>query len=368
MPIIGQISVGDGATFTPAVDNDGVISWSNNKNLPNPASVDIPQTVMDRYQIAPIASPAFTGNPTAPTPAPDDDSTKIATTEYVQAELADYLPLSGGTMTGTLVSTQAISFRQNGENASLQLYGGTDSTSSRLILFGKANSTYPGAFSLEARDDSNAMSLYGAPSGTLIWGGNDIITAAGGTMTGTLTLKSPAVIANQTVTSRRNVTDSWNLLLGGTSDSNGAYLRLDGSTSSMTGSFTLKANDGTNSKTLVGSPDGTLTWGGKNVERVNASGTNYVRFDSGLQICWGTTASKTTNAGTSTTTTITFPVAFKDTTYTVTFVDRFGANNWQNHTFSTSSYTTTGVGLYLQNNAAGAYTYTLSWMAIGKWK
>lgn len=64
-PIIGQISVGDGATFTPAVDSDGVISWSNNKNLPNPASVDIPQAVMDRYQLAPVASPAFTGVVTA---------------------------------------------------------------------------------------------------------------------------------------------------------------------------------------------------------------------------------------------------------------------------------------------------------------
>lgn len=65
MPIIGQISVGDGATFTPAVDNDGVISWSNNKNLPNPASVDIPQAVIDRYQLAPTSNPTFTGTVTA---------------------------------------------------------------------------------------------------------------------------------------------------------------------------------------------------------------------------------------------------------------------------------------------------------------
>jgi hypothetical protein len=33
---------------------------------------------------APLASPALTGTPTAPTPATSDDSTKIATTEYVQ--------------------------------------------------------------------------------------------------------------------------------------------------------------------------------------------------------------------------------------------------------------------------------------------
>ncbi len=37
--------------------------------------------------LAPKASPAFTGNPTAPTPAADDNDTSIATTAYVQTEL-----------------------------------------------------------------------------------------------------------------------------------------------------------------------------------------------------------------------------------------------------------------------------------------
>lgn len=37
---------------------------------------------------APIASPAFTGTPTAPTPASSDDSNTIATTAYVQSVLA----------------------------------------------------------------------------------------------------------------------------------------------------------------------------------------------------------------------------------------------------------------------------------------
>ena len=39
---------------------------------------------------APIASPTFTGTPTAPTPASGDDSTKVATTEFVQNLLADF--------------------------------------------------------------------------------------------------------------------------------------------------------------------------------------------------------------------------------------------------------------------------------------
>jgi hypothetical protein len=37
---------------------------------------------------APLASPAFTGNPTAPTPAPGDNDTSIASTAFVQAAVA----------------------------------------------------------------------------------------------------------------------------------------------------------------------------------------------------------------------------------------------------------------------------------------
>lgn len=48
---------------------------------------------------APIASPAFTGVPTAPTPATNDDSNKLATTGYVQAQ--GYAPTNSPALTGT---------------------------------------------------------------------------------------------------------------------------------------------------------------------------------------------------------------------------------------------------------------------------
>lgn len=48
-------------------------------------------TEIDLSGYAPLASPAFTGTPTAPTPTADDDSTKVATTAYVQNELGDYV-------------------------------------------------------------------------------------------------------------------------------------------------------------------------------------------------------------------------------------------------------------------------------------
>jgi microcystin-dependent protein len=57
---------------------------------------------------APLASPALTGNPTAPTPAPGDNDTSIATSQFVTAaiaaippvNLAPYAPLANPTFTG----------------------------------------------------------------------------------------------------------------------------------------------------------------------------------------------------------------------------------------------------------------------------
>jgi len=60
-------------------------------------------SLFDKFQVmAPLASPQFTGTPGAPTPDADDNSTRIATTAFVQGELSSYMPLGGGTFTGTV--------------------------------------------------------------------------------------------------------------------------------------------------------------------------------------------------------------------------------------------------------------------------
>lgn len=51
---------------------------------------------------APLASPTFTGTPTAPTPSADDDSTQIATTEYVVSH--DDFIVSGSASAGSAVT------------------------------------------------------------------------------------------------------------------------------------------------------------------------------------------------------------------------------------------------------------------------
>lgn len=90
--IIQQGTYGKGSALSNST-NDGWIDYvmNNLEALNNNAT--------------PLDSPAFTGTPTAPTPAVGDDSTKIATTEFVNDKADNYLPLNGGTLTGNVYTT-----------------------------------------------------------------------------------------------------------------------------------------------------------------------------------------------------------------------------------------------------------------------
>lgn len=83
------------------------------------------QAAMDAK--APLASPAFTGTPTAPTPATADSSTKIATTAYVKANIAGISGGGGGTVTSVAVS---------GGSTGLTTSGGPITTSGTITIAG----------------------------------------------------------------------------------------------------------------------------------------------------------------------------------------------------------------------------------------
>jgi len=65
---------------------------------------------------APLDSPALTGTPTAPTPNPGDDTTKVATTEYVQEELRQHASMP--------IGHEYFSMNPNIPQGSLPLFGG----------------------------------------------------------------------------------------------------------------------------------------------------------------------------------------------------------------------------------------------------
>lgn len=68
-------------------------TWSSSK-----IDTEIGNVNLSSY--APLADPTFTGNPTAPTQATSDDSTKLATTAFVTAKLNDRITVSTNAPSG----------------------------------------------------------------------------------------------------------------------------------------------------------------------------------------------------------------------------------------------------------------------------
>lgn len=96
----------------------GLGNVDNTSDLNKPISTAT-QTALNLK--APLASPAFTGNPTAPTPATADNDTSVATTAYVKAQL-DSTALTGtptaptaapGTSTTQLATTAFVTTADN---------------------------------------------------------------------------------------------------------------------------------------------------------------------------------------------------------------------------------------------------------------
>jgi hypothetical protein len=254
--IVGKISVGDGATFTPSVSSTGVLSWSNNKALANPDDFDIPEEVLNRA-----------------------GAMGLATETWVSSELSKYLPIAGGTVTGNAIFNARTKFKSsidffegNAEHGRIydvgnvfRFTGGTSTSDGSYI-----DLSYTGGgtqqFRVVANDGTTQKLLVGKPDGTLTWDGNnialakDVLALSGGTVTGNIAAnKQFFEITNTTLNGR-------NSIFGGTNSNNGAFLFVYGKDhSSLAGQFVLHANDGATTSELIGRPDGTLTWGGNNI-------------------------------------------------------------------------------------------------------
>ena len=170
-------------------------------------------------QKAPLASPALTGTPTAPTAAAGTNTTQLATTAFVKtavdnakitvdsalsasstnpvqnkvinAVLGKYLPLAGGTMTGNITRDGLLA--QNGVSGSnISINGGTGGMNhgGTLGLYDKNHTTDGGCFILRAASDgTNYKDLRGTPDGTLTWDGVSLIPT--GTKAGAGYVKLP---------------------------------------------------------------------------------------------------------------------------------------------------------------------------------
>lgn len=164
----------------------------------------------------------------------------------ITAEQTGCLPLSGGKMTGGIYSASS--------NEYMLVTGGEDVNSGGYIrLDSKDHADTPGTVRLVANDGTNTKALRIDPDGTFTYEDNDIITAQGGVYK-----KSSAV--------SRDVDNSFVGIYGGTVPANGATVELCGKDhENYPGELRLYARNGESSVLLNGKPDGTLTWGGKNV-------------------------------------------------------------------------------------------------------
>ena len=186
---------------------------------------------------------------------------------------------------------------------------------------------------------------------------------SGGAMTGNISVPSNF---NMSATSN----DGRIAFFGGAGYSYGSVLELSaGGREGASGQFMLSARDGQGAtKSLIGKPDGTLTWGGKEVERVNSSGDGYIRYESGLQICWG---SYQVSSGTQVSEVV-FPVPFLSKSSYVPNANSLTKGNI-NLICVRDANSANGekmtVQAYLQGNTTAPTTnYYVAWSARGKWK
>ena len=104
----GNLNVYNGngtASFNLICGTGGKAKFNSGVNVPAQTTLtDTTELVTYGYtstNYAPLASPALTGTPTAPSPPTSDTSTKIATTEYVKSNLGSYAALASPALTGT---------------------------------------------------------------------------------------------------------------------------------------------------------------------------------------------------------------------------------------------------------------------------
>lgn len=95
--------------------------------------------------------------------------------QYLLNNFDNYLPLSGGTMTGTIKVSGYLASNTN-NTSNVRIVGGTSfSNGSALDLYGKDHSTSAGRFVLVANDGTNSKHFVGKPDGTLTWDGQPLL-------------------------------------------------------------------------------------------------------------------------------------------------------------------------------------------------
>jgi len=190
---VGDTAVFDGTTW------DKIDGIANEVVSVNGFTGNVVLTVSNISGAAPLASPAFTGTPTAPTPSLTDNSTDIATTAYVKGQNYVQGPiLASGDASGTSVGN-AITLTLATVNSTVGTFGTativpTFTVNAKGLVTSVANTAiaFPvtsvfgrtGAVTLLSSDVTGALGY--TPIGTLVASGDVSGTSSGNTITLTL--------------------------------------------------------------------------------------------------------------------------------------------------------------------------------------
>ena len=193
-----------------------------------------------------------------------------------KAESSLYLPLAGGTMTGTITSETEDTINGSSASGRVAISGYMGLEGARLYLHGKSFPNTPGEWFIYAADGSKQQYLNAKPNGTLTWSGKNIVRSvddvnadAAGNVALNAFPKSGGQLTGSAIA--RSVNNSYLHLRGGAKGSGyEAELVLYGyefGSGTYKGGFDLRAGKGEANKyiTLSGLRNGTLTWDGKDI-------------------------------------------------------------------------------------------------------
>ena len=166
----------------------------------------------------------------------------------------------------------------------------------------------------------------------------------------------------------RNTDDSHILIGGATAHNKGAWLALFGQDAAEGGAFVLTARKNDTFKQLYGDVNDVLSWGGKNIEAVDSQGNGWIRYSSGLQICWFT--ANNINSGWQGYSNVSYPNTFANDDVIITFCNRTDVNvSTGMHEIRIAAKTPTHFWAYWLVDGAPTSEYIGGdFIAIGHWK
>ena len=216
----------------------------------------------------------------------------------------EYLPLSGGTMSGTIKKNGFLAQNIVDDNL-LVIRGGTDATSAFLGLCGKNHSNKGMAY-LCAADGTNTTNFCVLPEGYATLAGSKVITSAGGTITGNLIVSS-IQFSNKGLLQTSNDAQYKSITI--TSENTWSnevpfiVMRKIDATNSDKGTVYINAGNGTTYSRITLNADSSLNHDGRPIVSVTkwTSGNNWYRKYADGWIEQGGSFSSSTNINSTTT-------------------------------------------------------------------